>query len=246
MASTKKLPPTLNSPWRSVTDLRASLSRARELGGQHRRLLDQMNDRVAKRREELRATLDGIPHSQQEAIVNRSLGGFRAELKRASLEPRTLRLREMDALRQSVAHAKAHYQSPVQMLARDSLGSERRSRLMQQLEFSGDAELASLAALAVSSKDKELGAVLVQRVQRMPHASRPFSVNELADLIVGDEHRSIQSAIMEVEDLTQRALLDDRAFETGRGSAQGEIALALRARDRADLGAPEIVDTEET
>lgn len=241
----KKSPPTLTKPWRSVTDLKASLTRARELGEQSRRLIADMNGRVESRRKELEATLSDLSTAERIQVVGRAVGGLRAELKRSSLDSRTARLRNLDALRRDASDAQAHYASPVQMLARDSLGSERRSRLIQQLEHSGDAELASLAALAVSAKDRELGAVLVSRVQRIPYAARPFSPHELADFLVGDEHRAVQAAIMEVEEIAQRAILDDRAFETGRASPEGSVGIALRARERVALNATEIQDKED-
>lgn len=234
--------PTLTKPWRSVTDLRASLSRARELGEQHTRLIADMNGRVETRRKELDSTLSDLSTAQRSTLVGRALGGFRADLKRNSLDARTARLRDLDALRRDVTDARFHYESAVQMLVRDSIGSERRSRLVQQIEHSGDAELASLAALAVSSKDRELAAVLVGRVQRIPHAERPFSPLELADLMVGEEHRAVVAAIMEVEEIADRAMAEDRAFETGRASPERSVGLALRARDRAALEAADLVD----
>lgn len=240
-----KTKPTLTKPWRSVTDLRASLSRARELGEQHTRLIADMNGRVETRRKELDSTLSDLSIAQRSTLVSRALGGLRAELKRASLDARTARLRDLDAIRREVADAKAHYNSSIQMLARDGIGSERRSRLMQQLEHSGDAELASLAALAVSSKDRELAAVLVSRVQRIPHAERPFSPHELADLLVGEEHRAVVAAIMEVEEIADRAMAEDRAFETGRASPERSVGLALRARDRAALDASDLAEIVE-
>lgn len=239
----KKAPPTLTKPWRSVTDLRATLTRARELHSEASKRLDEMNVRVAKRREELRANLHDLSPAQQSLILNRALGGLRADLKRDSADARTARLREIDALRRQAEDASAHYHSPMQMLMRDSLGSERRSRLIQQLEHSGKVELASLAALAVSSKDRELAAVLASQVGRMPHGDRPFSPHELADLLLGDEHRAVQAAIMEVGELAQRAVLDDREFETGR--RVDRVGLALRARDRSALGAAELPDEED-
>ncbi len=239
----KKAPPTLTKPWRSVTDLRASLTRARELHSESAKRLSEMNERVAKRREELRANLHDLSPSQQALVLNRAIGGLRADLKRDSADARLARLRELDALRRQAEDARAHYHSPMQMLMRDSLGSERRSRLIQQLEHSGKVELASLAALAVSSKDRELAAVLASQMGRMPHGERPFSPHELADLMVGEEHRAVQAAIMEVGELAQRAVLDDRSFETGR--PVDRVGLALRARDRAALGASELPDDNE-
>lgn len=232
----KKSPPTLTHPWRSVTDIRDALSRAHEFGEQHARQLGDLKGRVESRRKELDATLSDLPPAQRMQVVSRAVGGLRADLKRSSLDNRVARLRSLDAIRREVADAKAHYNSSVQMIMREGLGGERRSRLMQQLEHSGDVELASLAALAVSAKDRELAAVLVARVQRIPHAERPFSPQELADLIVGDEFRAVQAAIMEVEDIAERAMIEDRAFETGRNPGERTIGLALRARDRAELG----------
>jgi len=241
--ATKKAPPTLNAPWKSVTDIKAALTRARELHAENGKRLSEMNERVAKRREELRANLHDLSPSEQSHILNRALGGLRADLKRESVDARTVRLRDLDALRRQVEQAQAHYQSPMQMLIRDSLGSERRSRLQSQLEHAGKVELSSLAALAVSTKDRELGAVLAAQVGRMPHAERPFSPQELAEHLIGDDHLAVTAAIMEVSELAQRAILDDREFEQGR--PVDRIGLALRARDRAALNAPDIRDDNE-
>lgn len=231
----KKSPPTLTKPWVSVTDIRDSLSRARDFGGQHARQIAELNGRVESRRKELDSTLSDLTPAQRVHIVSRALGGLRSDLKRASLDARTAGLRDLDALRRRGDDAKAHYNSSIQMIMREGLGSERRSRLIQQLEHSGNVELASLAAVAVSAKDRELAAVLVSRVNRMPHGDRPFSPQELADLIVGDEFRAVQAAIGEIEDIAERAMVEDRAFETGRNAGERTIGLALRARDRAAL-----------
>jgi hypothetical protein len=40
---------------------------------------------------------------------------------------------------------------------------------------------------------------------------------------------------MEVGEITQRAILVDRAFETGRGSPEGAVGVALQAHDRQAL-----------
>lgn len=128
----KKSPPTLTKPWRSVTDLKASLTRARELHSEAARRLAEMNMRVATRREELDATLYDLTPSQRSQVVGRALGGLRAELKRASLDARTTRMRELDVLRRDAEDARFHYQSPVQMLVRDSYSAAIRMRRWRQ------------------------------------------------------------------------------------------------------------------
>lgn len=219
-----------------MTDIRDALSRAREFGEQHARQLGELKGRVESRRKELDATLSDLPPAQRMQVVSRAVGGLRADLKRNSLDNRVARLRNLDALRREAADARAHYNSSVQMIMREGLGGERRSRLMQQIEHSGNVELSSLAALTASTRDRELAAVLVAQVNRMPHGERPFSPQELADRIVGDEYRAVQAAILEVEEIADRAMIEDRAFETGRNPAERGIGLALRARDRAELG----------
>ena len=234
-----KTPPTLTHPWRSVTDLKDALSRAREIGAKHRAHLAEMNGRVDTRRKELESTLSDVAPSQRAQIVNRAVGGLKADLLHKSRDARVERLRALDAVRHEASDARVHYSSSIQMLMREGLGGERRSRLMQQLEHSGGVELASLAALAAATKDRELAAALVSRANRIPHAERSFSAQELADLVVGDEHRAIHAAVMEIAEVAERALVEDRAFETGRAPTAQAIGLALRGRDRAELGVPE-------
>jgi hypothetical protein len=50
---------------------------------------------------------------------------------------------------------------------------------------------------------------------------------------------------MEVDELTQRAILEDRAFENGRASGVGAVQVALMNRDRAAIGADPISDEKE-
>ncbi|WP_395665987.1 hypothetical protein [Methylocella sp.] len=73
------------------------------------------------------------------------------ELKRASADERVKFVREIGRLREKVQAVREHYGSTAQLLARKGLGSERRSRLQQQVEKSGPAELASLAAFAAAT-----------------------------------------------------------------------------------------------
>lgn len=70
----------------------------------------------------------------------------------------------------------------------------------------------SLAALAASTNDKEIGAALISRVNRLDPDDRPFSPHALADALVGADHRDITAAILEVERLAEEAAHTDTAF----------------------------------
>jgi len=154
--------------------------------------------RVAQRRTDTERALAEIPSPQRAVIVNRALSTFRGQLKRESVETRTAHVREAGVIANVAARAKQHFQSPVQILMREGLGSERRSRLLQQIEYSGSTELAGLAALAASTGDKEMGAALISRVNRLDPGDRPFgSRNRSFYAFVyrrlnGDRHTSAQ------------------------------------------------------
>ena len=84
-------------------------------------------------------------------MVTKALAGHRNELARQSKDARLALTRELSALADRIKSAEAHYRSPMQMLMRDTLGDERRSRIQSQIEQSGPVELASLAELAFLS-----------------------------------------------------------------------------------------------
>lgn len=227
----------LANRWLSVTDVLDRLRRAREHRVEHAKLLDQLEGRAKLRRDDVERSLADLSISQRQPVVTRAVNGFRADLKRQSLDGRVAYLRAIAAMRDEANSARAHYQSPVQMLAREALGSERRSRIMHQIEKSGPVELASLAALAASTGDKELGAALLTRNSGVAHSERAFSSQDLADALVGDDWRKVTQAIMEIDRLAIEAVQADSAFETGRANAAGLVQVAMRKRDEQAIGA---------
>lgn len=235
---------TLTSPWLPVTGMLDLLEKARKVAEQHSLLLGEQYNKIKSQRDQLNANLSDLTTSERVNVLNRAAGGLRSDLKKNTLEARTKLLRELGAARRGIEDARSHYQSPIQILSRSGFGSERRSRLQDQLAFSGAVEMSSLAAFAVATKDRELGAALVAKANSMPRDERPFSPQELAELLTGDEYKSIMAAIMEVGEIMQRAILADRAFETGRGSPEGAVQVALRSRDRQALNAVPLSETE--
>jgi hypothetical protein len=235
--ATKRNVPAIGAGWVSATDLRLALTRARDNRERQVRLLDTLNGRVAKRRDDAERALADIPAIQRSSLVNRAVSTARAEVKRESADARTAHVREAGVIANVAVRAKQHYVSAIQMLVREGLGSERRSRLLQQIEHSGPTELASLAALAASTGDKEMAAALISRVNRLDPGDRPFSPHALADTLVGADHRDITAAIMEVERIAEEAAHADTAFETGKPSSVRTIQAALLRREQAAIGA---------
>lgn len=228
----------LAASWRSVKDVQEAIARSRKTRQEASDLLGNFSRQVSKRQEDLTATLRDLSPQERSALATRAANGLRAELKRNSEATRKKSLRELSAIHAGLREALVHYQSPAQMLAREGLGSERRSRLMHQVEASGPAELASLASFAAATGDKELGAALVARVSNMPRGDRPFSPHDLADALVGQEWREVQVAAMESERLMLEAVTDDTAFETGKTNGERAVRIAMMKRAEAELAGP--------
>lgn len=189
----------LGTSWLTVGDVRSLRDRAQANRDQLNKLIDATQAKVEIRHETLRSNLKDVPTPSRDVAIARGLAAFRGDIKEQTADARTAHVRSAAEMRATAIAAKPHYRSPAQMLARYTLGSEKRSRIMQQIENSGPAELLSLAELAAATGDKDLGAALASRVFSLAPEKRSFDVNELANAIVGEEWREISKALDEVE-----------------------------------------------
>lgn len=227
----------LGSHWLSPTDVRTTITRIQQNRVRHANILQRIGEQVERHRDSVERSLQSLSAKERSSVVNKSLSGFRAAQIRETAEPRIVLTREMDRLRRAAQSASTHYRSPVQMLMRDTLGSERRSRIMQQIASSGPAELASLAEYAAAQKDNELAAALCSRVADMPRGERPFSAGELADVICGELHRELSQALVEAERHVLEALEDEQVASTGKGNPQRVLEIAMLKKRELEIGA---------
>lgn len=234
----------LGTSWLTAGDVRTLRERAQNNRKQLGSLIDAATAKVELRRATLNDHLKDLPAAARDAAMTRSLAAFRGDLKQQTADARTTHVRSAAELRATALAAKPHYRSPAQMLARYTIGSEKRSRIMQQIEHSGPAEILSLAELAAATGDKDLGAALAARVFSMVPEKRPFDVNELADALVGDEWREISKALDEVETMAIDMVRLDRDFETGRTDGTNMIEQALRQQQAEALYAEDADDDE--
>jgi hypothetical protein len=225
----------LGTSWMAVNDVRSLLDRSRQNGEQMRTLLELVNSKVGIRSATLKSSLKSVPSASRDIAIASGVSSYRGDLKAETANARTGHVRSAAEMRETALAVKPHYKSPAQLLARHTLGSERRSRIMQQIDSSGHAELLSFAELAVATGDKDLGAALGSRVFAMAPDDRPFDVNELASALVGEEWQEVNKALDEVEGAAIDALRLDRDFETGRLDGTDMIEKALRQRQAEEL-----------
>lgn len=237
MPTAPKTKVNLGTAWMTPDDIRITLAKIATNRNKHDHLVRSANVNLAQRRQQLENSLDGIGERDRTSMVNKAISGYRAELVRQTKDNRLALTRELAGLAERVRKAEALYRSPMQLLMRDTLGSERRSRIQQQIENSGPVELASLAELAAATKDKELAAALCGRVHGMKRDDRPFNAGDLSDILFGELHRELSQALVEAERRVLEALNSDQEFETGKPNPQRSLEVAMLKKREQQIGA---------
>lgn len=236
---------TLGAAWMDDNDIRQALSKISSNRNRHDAMLRGLTQKLDIHADSVRRSLSDVGLPNAKAIINKSVSSRRGEYVRESADTRKAYLRELTQTADQVKSAASHYKSPIQMLMRSTLGSERRSRLMQQIEQSGPVELASLAEYAAAKRDGELAAALCSKVSALKVDDRPFSPNELADVMCGELHRELSQALVECERRVLEALQADTEFETGKGNAQRALEIAMLRKREGEIGAYGPDDNEE-
>ena len=169
-----------------------------------------------------------FPRDAQKLAASKMAAKARVEVTQASDESRWKTLKELNAAVDSLALTATLYASPVVVLSRQGLGSAERSAYQMQVASAGPTELANLATFAVATQNRVLGAALVSVIDAMPARSRPFSAQELADKLCGDETRAILASVEAIRTANQKVLNANRAFLRGRADPLAAVKLALR------------------
>lgn len=229
----KTTTPSLASRWASETDVQARLARAKTNRAEQKKLLGSLSSKIESKRGEVERSLSDLSQAQRIQVVGQALSGFRGELRKSSSDQRVAYVKQAHEHATWKKSVETHYRSPLQMLVRDTLGSERRSRILEQIANSGPAELRSLAECAAAKRDLEMGAAVCSKLAELPARERPVSGNDLADALIGEKYRTVANALRDIELCADEALLDDREFESGRADATSRVALGLKKRAEA-------------
>ena len=176
------------------------------------------------------AHADFPPESQAEA-GRKAEAKARSEVRANSSESRWSVLKELKAAEDAVSTTALLFASPVSVLARAGLGTPERTHYLTQLEGAGIVELRNMAAFAIATKNTTLGAALLTIVDRLPARSRPFSAQDLAQRLVGEEAQAVMDAVNRVRAAVQRSLVANRDFERGRASAFDKVKIALNKKE---------------
>jgi hypothetical protein len=227
--------PTLPPPGRLIAtaDIISLADRAAKRTARLGAAIASLEAGIAKRGEDAAASAAaaGFPPEDQRAAARKVAQKGRAELSVSSEDTRWGYIKDVNAAAESAALTAALFASPQAVLARAGLGSAERSHYLQQLDGSGVVELRNMAALAVATNNKTLGAAIMSVVDRMPRRERPISSAELADRLVGEETRAVQDAVTRIKLAAQQAINLNREFTAGRVRPLDRVKLALNKRE---------------
>lgn len=217
----------LSAIWASATEVLERHQQMKQLQERQQALLGSIDGRVQAKRAELDNSLGDLTNAERLSVASRVTGSFRRELIDGSDKARTEILRSAVRHMDEIKAIAAHYQSAMQMLMRENLGSQRRSYIATQIENSGPVELASLASFAIATRDMELGAALCARNSGIKATMRPFSSSELAHGLVGQEFERVSVAIAEIDLIGCEIINADRVFLTRRANPAAKMSAAL-------------------
>ena len=193
----------------------------------------QAEDRAARYGELSGAQDAGVRSVVRQATrdaATRELADFRSSLATTTEAERVGRLKALAKMESEANELAPMFESPVQLLSRQGLGSAERSRYTLQLATAGPRELQNYAAFARHKRDKILAAAVVARLDTLPRDERPFKAVEFAQSMVGDEFDATRKAFERIKAATQSAINANRSFERGRVDSTSKISMGLAKR----------------
>lgn len=159
------------------------------------------------------------------------------EVNAAILEIRAAADKELDGLMKEAGAASAlligsrqFFDSPVKVLNRITLGKPERTEYQRQVASVGPAELTHLGQYAVSTKNAELAAAIVTKLDTMPAGQRPFGAAALAAAMSLDEYHRGSQAIKIGDQMLQQIIIACRTWRAGKGNPLSTVQLALNGK----------------
>ena len=175
--------------------------------------------------------IDTLGVTRRKKMIEASVSTFQKEANAATAEERTKMLAEMREAKATLNLVRDVWASPVGVLMRDTLGSEKRSIYSRNLEFSGPAELNQAMSEAVRTSDKELAAACCVRIDSMgkePRKLLKFSKSDVAEILAGDEWSKAIEAIGLADFAIAQSELADKEIRGIKVSPDEKIRVGQR------------------
>lgn len=248
----KRIPPGTKL---DMSEIHASVDRALELSRAFAGRIESLTQHVTEARDRLKAeareSIRGVDSSKRgmarEVAANmagKKLRVFHANLIKSSESDRMRILAPLRELRERAAFLREITPNAAAILTRIGAGTERRARLIAELENEGNAVLENMAYTALTTDDKILASAVASVVGRRKREDRPFTIHEIADAAVGDLYAQLSAKLLEVENAANEAEGRHREFITGERNAVLGLETALRQREIDRLSGDDTEDAD--
>lgn len=142
--------------------------------------------------------VDILGATKRQRLMEGEVLRFRKAENAATVEERNELLTELRQARQTLNLVRTTWSSPLAILMRSTLGSEKRAIYNRNLEAEGPTALANAMSEAVATGDKELAAACCSRFDSIGNEGQKlvrFSKDDVAEVIAGDDWNKAQEAL---------------------------------------------------
>lgn len=239
---------TISKPapvWLNEHDVRTLVQSARKAKADLLAIIEGIEAKVAKRRDELNKGLADLGTAARLHAIQTAASALKASLKNETNVQRIDLLRAIARMNAQAKGAIEFYENPVHIVLRQTIASAKRATVFDNLAAAGPTELKAFASLAVATKDLDLGAAVIGKLHGItPSTARPVSPRFVADALVGEVQRELLGALLEVDSLMTEAALANRLMEQGRSGASGisTVEASLKRRRQEAVGGKRVDD----
>jgi hypothetical protein len=155
---------------------------------------------------------------------------YRRQVAASSQQERDAMLQALNEKLARVDAIAETYPSPTSLLAKHGLGGTEHANLIASLTGAGKAELMARAREAVMTGNRVLASAVLTVNDRRARHERAFASAELAEAVIGVEHKTLLGRIAEARRHVAGAMDLERLFVTGDESPASKIARGLASR----------------
>ncbi|MEQ8966768.1 MAG: hypothetical protein RID91_13145 [Azospirillaceae bacterium] len=210
--------------------LKSLASRAAEIQSQLNGISKRMSADLEAEAARLKDTLESLNLSRQqrEKQLADAVSNHRKKLLAATDTKRTELLQELRIIGDRAKAARELTDDPKKVLARKSIGSERKARIIAELQLAGPATLSVMANEAIANEDVELAAAVMAVNDHQPRERRSVDSAALATAIVGEEATAALDAIDTAIHAFDDGISLDREMRTGRRDSMATLKRGVR------------------
>jgi hypothetical protein len=204
-----------------------------------RGVVERYNARMIQKREQINAALGAfpIPPETRVSVARTQMSRSDYETRNEARPALESLMKEAGNLHHQVVSQHANYRDKRQVLLRQGIGTEERSRYEQTCARATAIGLANLAQHALAKNDLVLASAVAAEQASRPKNERLFSIQEFLRELDIPEFAAADEAYRVAEARLTSIAAQHREFLTGRpaGTQQIELALAKREENPALL-----------